>query len=70
MIQWRSWELRTVRTVRLALATIFAMLLSQAIPWPWPLSFITPVLVVALYEIPLNQPSLAEFGKDLLTLLS
>jgi hypothetical protein len=40
------------------------MLLSQAIPWP--LSFITPVLVVALYEMPINQPPLAEFGKNLL----
>jgi hypothetical protein len=48
-----------VRIVRLALTATVAMTIAQA--FNWPLSFLTPVLVVALFEMPLTAPPMGEF---------
>ena len=57
----RSWRqnIRAVRTVRMVVAVTVAMAVAQAVNWP--LSFVAPVLTVALLELPLPQPSLQDF---------
>lgn len=57
-------DARTAKVLRLGLATGVALTIAQA--YNWPLSFLAPVLVAALLEMPLPQPSLREFGKTLI----
>jgi hypothetical protein len=56
------WNLRTARIVRLALATTVTLAIAQI--YNWPLSFVAPVLVAALLQAPLRQPSMRSFLKD------
>jgi len=57
----RSWRqnIRAVRIVRMVIAVTVAMAIAQAANWP--LSFVAPVLTVALLQMPIPQPALQDF---------
>jgi hypothetical protein len=64
-LQRQSWrqDLRTVRTVRFALATTTTLALAQI--FNWTVSFAAPALVIALLEIPIAEPSVRDFFTNL-----
>ena len=58
----RSWrqDIKYVRIVRMVMAVTVAMAIAQIANWP--ISFVAPVLVVALLEMPIPAPSLRDFA--------
>ena len=60
-LQRQSWrqDLRTVQTVRFALATTTALALAQI--FNWTVSFVAPALVIVLLETPIAEPTTRDF---------
>jgi uncharacterized membrane protein YccC len=60
-------RVRLRRVVRLTLGTTLALWLSQAIAWP--LSFVAPILAMALLSLPVSRPPVAFFLKIVVALV-
>jgi len=69
LANWQAMmqDLKTVRILRLSIATTLAMALAYA--FNWPLAFLTPVFTVVFLSLPLPRPNLFQGFKNMLQTL-